>query len=109
MATQTRVQSGTSRSRSTSSKGKARKKQKQPFVTLWSVRLRSFFSGMVPSITISDRLKREIAGILLVLVSTTIVRGWQAVNTDGDLGRHIRSHRMLGRSPLQQGHHHDHL
>ncbi len=67
MATQTRVQSGTSRSRSTSSKGKARKKQKQSFVTLWSVRLRGFFRGMVPSITISDRLKREIAGILLVL------------------------------------------
>ncbi len=68
MATQTRVQSGTSRSRSTSSKGKSRKKQKQSVVTLWSVRLRSFFGGMVPSITISDRLKREIAGILLVLV-----------------------------------------
>ena len=36
---------------------------------------------------------------LLLLVSATVIRGWQAINTDGDLGRHIR----VGETILMRG------
>ncbi len=36
---------------------------------------------------------------ILMLVSAAVLRGWQAVNTDGDLGRHIR----VGETILQRG------
>ena len=36
---------------------------------------------------------------LLLLFAAAIVRGWQAINTDGDLGRHLR----VGETILQRG------
>ncbi len=66
MATQTRARTDTSLSRST--KGRGRKKQHASKLSMWTMRTRSFASGLVPSVTISDRLKREIVGIVLVLV-----------------------------------------
>ena len=36
---------------------------------------------------------------LLMLVAAAVLRGWQAVNTDGDLGRHLR----VGETILQRG------
>ena len=36
---------------------------------------------------------------LLILFSATVVRGWQAINTDGDLGRHLR----VGETILERG------
>jgi hypothetical protein len=36
---------------------------------------------------------------LLLLLAASVLRGWQAVNTDGDLGRHLR----VGRTILERG------
>ncbi len=66
MATQTRARTETARSRTTKSGG--RKKQRLSKVSVWSSRTRDFARGLVPSVTISDRLKREITGTVLVLI-----------------------------------------
>jgi len=66
MATQTRARTDTSRSRS--AKGRGRKKQQASKFSVWTMRIRGFVRGLVPSVTISERLKREIAGIALVLI-----------------------------------------
>ncbi len=64
MATQTR-----SRNDSRASAGRSRrKKQVSPF-TRWWLRFRSFFAGLVPAFKVSDRLRREIAGITFVLLA----------------------------------------
>jgi S-DNA-T family DNA segregation ATPase FtsK/SpoIIIE len=67
MATQTRAQSRSAQGRT--GKGRTRKKQQASFVAVWAARLRWFLHGLVPTVTISDRLKREIAGISFVLVA----------------------------------------
>jgi S-DNA-T family DNA segregation ATPase FtsK/SpoIIIE len=67
MATQTRARTDSSRSRS--AKGRGRKKQHASKVSVWSARTRGFIQGLVPSVAISARLKREIAGIVLVLIA----------------------------------------
>ena len=36
---------------------------------------------------------------LLLLLAASVLRGWQAINTDGDLGRHLR----VGRTILERG------
>jgi len=66
MATQTRARTDTARTRT--SKGRSRKK-KASLLSTWSARIRGFAHGLVPVITVSDRLKREIAGIILVVAA----------------------------------------
>ncbi len=67
MATQTRARTDTARSRS--NKGRTRKKQKGSAFSLWTSRIRGFFHGLIPVVSVSDRLKREILGVVLVLVA----------------------------------------
>ncbi len=80
MATQTRGRTDTSRSRST--KGRGRKKQRTSKFSVWSMRTRGFVRGLLPSITISERLKREIAGIVLILVGLS--SSWALGRGSGD-------------------------
>ncbi len=69
MATTSRIRGNTR-----STKAKSRKKGGASFVSVWSGRLRSFGSGLVPTLTVSERLKREIAGILMILVA--VLSSW---------------------------------
>ena len=69
MATTSRIRSNTR-----STKAKSRKKGGASFISVWSGRLRSFASGLFPALTISDRLKREMAGILMILVA--VLSSW---------------------------------
>ncbi len=65
MATQTRA-SGSNRKKTTRRKGR---KPQATGLSLWVLRGREFVQGMVPEIEISDRLKREVLGVVLVLVA----------------------------------------
>lgn len=64
MATQSRVQETAPRKRS--------RRAQQPSVTglsLWAMRGKSFLHGMFPGIEVTDRLKREALGVVLVLIA----------------------------------------
>lgn len=65
MATQTRAQG------SKPKKATRRKPQKQQAtgLSLWALRGREFFQGMFPEVAVSDRLKREVLGVGLVLLA----------------------------------------
>jgi len=63
MATQTR-----SRSQSTSRRGSGSRRSTKQHGS-WAIRIRDFLRGMVPTLTISDRLRREIFGILLIILA----------------------------------------
>ncbi len=65
MATQSRTQGSTRKS----SKRRSSKKTKATGLSLWVLRSREFLSGMLPDIEISDRLKRESLGVVLVLLA----------------------------------------
>src|SRR5680860_270899 len=72
MATQSRTQTDASRARS--SKSRARKKQRPSTFSVWNLRTRGFVHGLAPSVSVSDRLKRETLGIVLVLVG--VLSSW---------------------------------
>ena len=72
MATQSRAQTDASRARS--SKSRARKKQRPSTFNVWNLRTRGFLHGLAPSVSVSDRLKRETLGIVLVLVG--VLSSW---------------------------------
>ena len=76
MATSTRSRSQVVPKRTTT------KKPKVVARASWGTKLHDFFSGMVPSFEIADRLKREIFGISLVLVS--LVSSWALGRGDQD-------------------------
>lgn len=65
MATQSRAQV-TKRKKTTSRKPR---KQQATGLSLWALRGREFLSGMFPDVNISDRLKREVLGVGLVLLA----------------------------------------
>lgn len=67
MATQTRA-----RTTGTNGKGgkrRSRGKAQATGLSLWAERGREFVAGLVPSVAVSDRLKREILGVALVLLA----------------------------------------
>jgi DNA segregation ATPase FtsK/SpoIIIE, S-DNA-T family len=67
MATQTRTRAqGTT---SKESKGKSRRKAQATGLSLWAMRGRAFLGGLVPHVSVSERLKREILGVTLVLLA----------------------------------------
>ena len=67
MATQTRARAqGTA---SKSAKSRSRGKNQATGLSLWALRGRAFLSGLVPDVSVSDRLKREILGVALVLLA----------------------------------------
>lgn len=72
MAAQTRARSGGSGTR----KGKtlARGRKQESHLAVWSGRLKAFGRGLFPAVAMSDRLKREISGVLLVLAA--MVSSW---------------------------------
>ena len=72
MATQTRARVDASQSRA--NKSRARKKQRPSAFSVWSIRTRGFLHGLAPSVSVSDRLKREIVGIVLILVG--VLTSW---------------------------------
>ena len=67
MATQTRSRTDTARTQT--GKSRSRKKQKTSLFAVWSTRVRGFARGLVPTVSVSDRLKREIIGLVLVVVA----------------------------------------
>jgi S-DNA-T family DNA segregation ATPase FtsK/SpoIIIE len=71
--------SGRSRS---SGKARRRKQQQGLFVTRWVRATADFLRGMVPSIDISDRLRREIFGVSLVIVA--LLSSWALGRGEGD-------------------------
>ncbi len=71
--------SGRSRS---SGKPRRRKKQQGMFVTRWARATGEFVRGMVPSVDISDRLRRDILGVSLVIVA--LLSSWALGRGEGD-------------------------
>lgn len=65
MATQTRERAEPARSRNRPAR--SRGKQKTTWVGVWRSRVVEFFRGLIPSVAVSPRLKREIIGTILVL------------------------------------------
>ena len=99
MATQTR-----SRTVSPKPNGKPvrSKGRKAPWYRVWIERLRSFFQGMIPSISITPRLKREMIGMSLVLLA--LVSSW-ALGRGAQDGAVVswwadRLHDALGRAAI---------
>ncbi len=67
MATQTRVRSNTGTSAAT--KRKRPSKRKAQWWATWRVRINEFLHGLIPDFSVSDRLKREMLGVVLVIVA----------------------------------------
>ena len=65
MATQTRAQ-GSNKKKTTRRRSR---KQQATGLSLWVIRGREFLQGLFPDIAISDRLKREVLGVALVLLA----------------------------------------
>lgn len=82
MAT-TRTRAGMANSR-TRSKGGTRNSRKSnvPLVARWMRGCRDFLNGLVPTIEISDRLRREILGVSLVIVA--LLTSWSLGRGEGD-------------------------
>jgi S-DNA-T family DNA segregation ATPase FtsK/SpoIIIE len=71
----------TGRSRS-SGKSRRRKKQQGFFLTRWGRTTVEFLHGLVPSVDISDRLRREIFGVGLVILA--LLSSWALGRGEGD-------------------------
>jgi len=84
MAAQSRARGNASRS--SGAKSKTRKREPRWWV-VWARRGREFVRGMVPAIEVSDRLKREILGVTLVLFA--LLSSW-ALGRGGADGRLLR-------------------
>ncbi|HWV23194.1 MAG TPA: DNA translocase FtsK 4TM domain-containing protein, partial [Thermomicrobiales bacterium] len=95
MATQSRAQ-GTGKK---STRRRTSKKTQATGLSLWALRMREFLSGMFPHVAVSDRLKREMLGVAMVLLALVsswalgrgqddgaLIAGWERVLT-GTLGR----------------------
>ncbi len=67
VATQTRDRSNTGTS--TAAKRKRPTKRKVQWWTAWRVRITEFIHGLIPEFSVSDRLKREILGVVLVIIA----------------------------------------
>ena len=80
-ATRSRTGMTTGRSRS-SSKTRRKKKQQGLFFTRWGRAIVDFLRGMVPSIDISDRLRREIFGVSLIILA--LLTSWALGRGEGD-------------------------
>lgn len=72
---------GRSHARS-ASKSKRRRKNSGPLVLRFARATRDFAHGLVPTIEISDRLRREILGVSLVLLA--LLSSWALGRGDGD-------------------------
>jgi len=72
MATQTRSRAEVARPRGGRSRNRG--KRKSSWFHLWTTRFGEFFSGLIPAISVSPRLKREMIGIVLVLLA--LVSSW---------------------------------
>src|SRR5688500_13106145 len=76
MATSTRSRSQPIQKRASSKKSKVAPRNS------WGKQIGDFFSGMIPSFEIADRLRREIFGISLVLVA--LMSSWALGRGDQD-------------------------
>jgi len=72
MATQTRSRTEPARSKGKQAKSRAAKKTS--WFRVWIARFRAFLQGLIPSISVTPRLKREMIGMALVLLA--LVSSW---------------------------------
>jgi S-DNA-T family DNA segregation ATPase FtsK/SpoIIIE len=79
MATQSRAQV-TKRKKAT---GRKPRKQQATGLSLWALRGREFLSGVFPEVNVSDRLKREVLGVALVLLALLSSWALGRGSTDG--------------------------
>jgi DNA segregation ATPase FtsK/SpoIIIE, S-DNA-T family len=70
------------RSRSSSGKSRRRKKPQGLFLTRWARAVAEFLQGLVPTVDISDRLRREIFGVGLVILA--LLSSWALGRGEGD-------------------------
>lgn len=78
MATQTRDNGTTTKT----PKRRSSRKTKATGLSLWVIRSREFLDGMIPNIAISDRLKREMLGVALVLLA--LLSSWALGRGEAD-------------------------
>lgn len=78
----TRTRSGVASGRSRSSKSRKRKGANAPLITRWARASAGFVRGLVPAVEISDRLRREILGVSLVILA--LVTSWALGRGEGD-------------------------
>jgi DNA segregation ATPase FtsK/SpoIIIE, S-DNA-T family len=69
MATQTQTRTRVQGSTSKGSKRPSRGKGQATGLSLWTMRGRAFLGGLLPDVSISERLKREMLGVTLVLLA----------------------------------------
>ncbi|HYH12326.1 MAG TPA: DNA translocase FtsK 4TM domain-containing protein, partial [Thermomicrobiales bacterium] len=78
----TRTRSGMANGRPQTSKARKRKSSSGPLVVRWFRSSRDFVHGMMPTVEISDRLRREILGVGLVILA--LVTSWSLGRGEGD-------------------------
>lgn len=66
MATQTRTQGST---RAKQSRSGSKRTNKPTGLSLWAIRAREFAQGIAPDVSVSDRFKREVLGVTLVILA----------------------------------------
>lgn len=79
--TRTRAGMATGKSRSSVS-GKKKRSSDRPFIVRWMRSVGDFIDGLIPSIEISDRLRREILGVGLVILA--LLTSWSLGRGEGD-------------------------
>lgn len=70
MATESQAQASTKKS----SRRRSPRKAQATGLSLWALRGREFLSGMIPNVAVSDRLKREMLGVVLVVLA--LISSW---------------------------------
>ncbi len=99
MATQTRSRTEAARSNGKHARSKVKKTS---WYRIWLARIRAFCQGLIPSISITPRLKREMIGMALVLCA--LVSSW-ALGRGSQDGAVVswwaaRLHDLLGRAAI---------